>query len=245
MTLTVEQLPPYEQISHAKIAEAAAAFDAAKATRLQAKRDLVELEQTREQALWADAEADENARAEGKAAKRTHTHTQEHDKRTEAAEHEHRVAHLAVDRKRADLEAAVAEWGDEWQQECEQYVAKLDQSYDSMIPALMKLTSERLRAVRVLRQIGGSHPPVDAIWLAQRQLGGVQFASGGPKEARVDLGDVFAELIELGHEKAPEPPREKAKPIQVRPIDIGVDREVEQRKEYEARMAAEREELPA
>jgi len=87
------QLPPYTEINHPVIREAAAAWDGARATLESARREVVELEQTAEQAQWADAEAAEQARAEGKAEPKR-THIAAHEKKLDAARHEAKVAEL-------------------------------------------------------------------------------------------------------------------------------------------------------
>jgi hypothetical protein len=71
-------LPPYEAITEPHVRDAVAGLDSARSSREQARKDLIELEQTRSQAEWADAEAAEQARAEGRSEPRR-THTAAHD----------------------------------------------------------------------------------------------------------------------------------------------------------------------
>jgi chromosome segregation ATPase len=119
------QLPNYVEIDHATIRDAAAAWDAAKAALESARKDLTELEQTREAAEWADAEAAEAARAEGKPEPKR-SHVAAHDKKLDVARHEWKVAQLAEERTFDALQAALDEHAGEWSQTVEHDVQTLE-----------------------------------------------------------------------------------------------------------------------
>ena len=93
MSIAVENLPSYEQISSKPIRDSAAALDMARATQQERRRDLIELEQTREQAEWRDAAAAEKALAERKPAPKR-TYVAAHDRKTDDARHQVKVAQL-------------------------------------------------------------------------------------------------------------------------------------------------------
>src|SRR4051794_751405 len=102
------QLPSYTEIDNGPIREAAAAWDAANATLESSRKDVIELEQTREAAEWRDAEAADRARAEGKAEPKR-SHVAAHDKKLDDARHGLKVETLAEDRAFNALQGAVDE----------------------------------------------------------------------------------------------------------------------------------------
>jgi hypothetical protein len=128
MSILIEHLPPYEQISCEPVSQAAANWDAAKAALLEAKRSLVEAEQTLPSSEWKDAEAAEAARSAGKPEPKR-THTQEHERRVSDLAHEHRVCQLAADRARRELQVALDEHSDKWAAESASAVESLRSEY--------------------------------------------------------------------------------------------------------------------
>lgn len=201
-----ERLPNYTEIDHPVIREAAAAWDAAKATLETAKKDLTELEQTREQAEWADAEAAEKARAEGKAEPKR-THVAQHDKKTDEARHELKVATLAEQRAFDALQAALDAHQGEWAASIEKDVQQLDEEWQTALATLRTIHTQRARAYAIRKQVvGGKLPQVGVTPLGPIAQG----AENGQKlrAAVVQTDALLAVLAKLG-ERVPEEPREE------------------------------------
>jgi hypothetical protein len=198
VSIAIENLPHYEAISCTPISEAAAGLDAAKAACLSAQRDLTELEQTREQAEWADAEAAENARAEGKAEPKR-SHIAEHDKKLDVARHEHKVAELAQTRACGALEAALAEHGEAWAYALTTSIEAMKTQWERGVGELIGVHGQLGAAVKVARAVGiGELPSVGVLPFARKQIKNVEFASGQrPAPAYVSLGDVLAALASV------------------------------------------------
>lgn len=218
MSIAVENLPPYEAISCTPISEAAAGLDAANAACLSAQRDLTELEQTREQAEWADAEAAEKARAEGTAEPKR-SHVASHDKKLDAARHEHKVAKLAQTRARGALEAALAEHGEAWAGALTTSVEAMSAQWERVVGELIGLHGQLDAAVKVARVVGiGELPSVGALPFARKQIKNVEFASGQrPAPAYVPTGDVLAALASVTE---PEPDIDTS-PVEHPPLGKG------------------------
>ncbi len=100
MSIAIENLPPYEQISSEPIREAAATLSAARGAADEAKKTHVQLEQELPNAQQEDAAADERLRAEGKPKLKGRPATQAAEKGIADAAHEQRVCELAVERAR-------------------------------------------------------------------------------------------------------------------------------------------------
>jgi hypothetical protein len=198
VSITVESLPSYEQISSEPIRETAAAFSAARAAKEQARKDLIELEQTREAAEWADAEAAEKARTEGKTEPKR-SHVAEHEKKTDAARHELKVATLAETRARDALQAAVVEHGAAWAAEVAESVQALSAEWGNAVEGLVGLHGRLSAALSVARVVGvGKVPKVGALPFSRRQITNAEFASPQPDQpAYVGTGAVLAALARV------------------------------------------------
>jgi hypothetical protein len=210
-SIAIENLPAYEQISSEPIRESAARFDAARSAREQARKDLIELEQTREAAEWADAEAAEKARAEGKAEPKR-SHVAVHDKKTDEVRHELKVATLAETRARDVLQAAIGEHGGAWAGEVGESVEALSAEWADTVEGLIALHGRLTAALSVARVVGiGTVPRIRALPFRRRQIENAEFAS--PQQdvpAYVPTGDVLAALASVIE---PEPDVEKT-PVQ-------------------------------
>jgi hypothetical protein len=209
VSIAVENLPAYEAITCESIRDAAAAFSAARAAREQARKDLTELEQTREQAEWADAEAAENARAEGKAEPKR-THVAEHDRKTDAARHEQKVADLAEKRALDALTAALDEHGQAWADEATAAVESLRAEWANAVDGLIAMHGRLTASLRVGRAVGvGGLPQVAMLPFARRQIDNCEFAAGQPAvPAYIGTGDVLAALagaVEVEPQEQTEP----------------------------------------
>lgn len=214
MDITVENLPPYEAITCTPIREAAAGLDAAKAAKLAARRDLTELEQTREQAEWADAEAAEAARSAGKPEPKR-SHAAAHDRKTDEARHELKVAELALQRAEQNLADAIEQHGDAWGDEARESVEALTGQWAAQCGELTALHAQLASALSVARTVVGENRRGAAtIGLTPAQIRDIEFASGqGRVTGYVATPDVLAALAELGMPVEPD----ETKPQQHRP----------------------------
>jgi hypothetical protein len=217
VSIAIENVPPYEQISSEPIREAGATLSAVRAAQDEAKKALVEAEQTLPSSQWKDAEAAEQARAEGKPEPKTRNHTAAHEKRIADLEHEQRVADLALKRARGALEAVLAEHGQAWADELTTSVEAMRVEWGNSVEGLIGLHSQLSAALSVARVVGiGELPKVNALPFRRRQIANAEFASPQPDvPAFVQMGDVLAALagvveVEPDVEKVPvehRPPR--------------------------------------
>jgi len=223
------QLPPYAEISHSAIRDAAAGWNAAKADLNLRKRDVIELEQTREAAEWRDAEAAEAAPAAGKAEPKR-SHVQAHDRQLDAARHEHKVATLVEGRASERLQAALDEHQGDWLSNATLEIEALSEAWNAAVATLADLHGKLGRAHRARgfasngdAENDGPGVLTSAIRVSPRDVQGLDFAplpagshptpgslARAPK-GTVDIGHVLAELAQMGRLPAPEPapePRE-------------------------------------
>jgi hypothetical protein len=209
------QLPDPAAIDHAVISEAAAGWNAARAALETARKDVNELELTKEAAEWKDAEAAEAARAEGKPEPKR-THVAAHDKKLDEARHEQRIATLAEQRTFDALQAAVDAHQGEWAESVERDVEALDGEWADVVDQLLNLHARRTRALAVRRLVvGGGRRTDTALGFLIGQIHEIGFASGQGRNARgwIAAGDVLGALADLG---MPEPVIEPT-PVQHRP----------------------------
>jgi hypothetical protein len=203
------QLPNYVEIDQGVIRDAAAAWDAAKAALDSGRKDLTELEQTREAAEWRDAEAAEAARAEAKPEPKR-SHVAAHDKKLDVARHEWKVAQLAEERTFDALQAALDEHHAEWAETVEHDVQSLDDDWSAAVNALVELHATRSRALAIRAMVIGEQRGAAALGFKPSQIRGIDFASHtGRQTGYVAAGDVLGALADLG---MPEPP--KPEPVQ-------------------------------
>jgi len=215
--IAVENLPPYEQISCEPIRQAAAEHNAARSAKEQARKDLIELEQTREAAEWRDAEAAEQAQAEGKPeAKRSHVAA--HDKQTDAARHGAKVAELAHKRAEAALQVAIGAHGQTWSDELTSSIEQVSAEWGNALTELIALHGRLGAALSVARRVGiGELPNVGVLPFSRKQIQNVEYA---PQQANVPAfiptGDVLgalATVIEVVDEDAKGVPAPGAVPL--------------------------------
>ena len=204
MSIAVENLPSYEQISSKPIRDSAAALDMARATQQERRRDLIELEQTREQAEWRDAAAAEKALAERKPAPKR-TYVAAHDRKTDDARHQVKVAQLAFERAERDLIGSLERNGAAWATEVGEACENLFAAFASGVAELIAVHSKLTQASAVARVvIGDKRPHVGVIELDHRQLDGIELAQGSVRRAMVQVPDVLAALSSIGQPQ-PEP----------------------------------------
>jgi hypothetical protein len=200
------QLPNYTEIDHPAIREAAAAWDAAKATLDSAKKSHVALEQELPQAQEDDAAADALLRSEGKPKLKGRPATQRHEKAIEEAAHEHRVA-VRIEAEAFDsLQAAIDENQDEWAVSIERDVQTLDDECDAALSTFVSLHAQRSRALAIRAMVIAGNPLVaDVVALRPAQIRGIDFASfQGNKTGYVPTADLFAAFGDLGKPKPSE-----------------------------------------
>ena len=196
------QLPSYTEIDHPVIREAAAAWDGARSTLDSARREVVELEQTREAAEWKDAEAAEQARAEGKAEPKR-AHIAAHEKKLDQARHEAKIAELAEQRTLDALQAALDEHGDQWAQSIEQETQRLADEWAEAIATVTAVHAQRSRLLAIRSMVVGETPGAGVVGFDAQQLLNVELASGQAREtAFVQTADVLAGLAALGVPKS-------------------------------------------
>jgi hypothetical protein len=244
---------PYEQISQPAIREAVAGFDAAKTALDESKKALVAAQQELPQSQWADAEAAEKARAEGKPEPKTRSHTQQHERLIENLEHEQRVCALAVQRTERALVDAIDKHGSEWGTEVEEACSALLEQWHSAVVDLTALHAHLSTAFAVRRQVvEGKQPRIGVLEFAAGQVQGREWAGGQGPGARpvVQVGDVLAGLAEIGT-IAPEPPVVQQPPLSTAGGDArllsmdSVQREISERRDREAAVEERRQQLLA
>jgi hypothetical protein len=242
MDIAIENLPPYEAISCTPICEATAGLDAAKAACLSARRDLIELEQTKEAAEWRDAEAADKARAEGKAEPKR-SHVAVHDRKTDEARHEHKVATLAETRARDALQVALDEHGQTWVEEVTGSVEALRIEWQNAIEGLLALHGRFGAELSVARAVVGNKPGVAALGFKPSQIRDIDFAVGTNNRVNtgwIATGEVLAGLADLGT------PQPEPEPFQPTPLprghgssllrgQAGVEDEIAERREFAER----------
>jgi hypothetical protein len=237
------QLPDYTEVAHEGISTKLAEWDAATAEKENAKRTHTALEQTREQALWADADDDAQREAAGQPAKRTRSHTAEHDKKTEAAAHNLRKA-TRLEAIRFDaLQEALDKHQAEWVKEVDREDAMLNEAWRDAIGAVREIADQRSRVRRVKAMATGEPvPQTQALVFEPRQVQGREWATQQGPDAKpvVQVGDALDELEHLG-EEPPEPPAKQSEPTPP-PRGIGLNpvnaREHLQREDFAKAMAA-------
>ncbi len=197
-TLSIDQLPEPAAISQPDIAAAATEFATARAALNERKRDVVELEQTRSNAEWADAQAEHDAVAAGKPAPTKQKHTAEHDVKLEKARHAHKVATLAEQSARRVLASKLEQYGDRWLAEAEKLVRSLDASWDSIVQTAAKIHAERRRAIESARKLGSEHVGAGAAFLDRRVLQGIELPHGAAQSWAVYGEDLLDALGRLG-----------------------------------------------
>lgn len=199
MDIAVENLPPYEAISCIPIREAATGLDAAKAVCLSARRDLIELEQTREAAEWRDAEAADKVRAEGKAEPKR-SHVAAHDKKLDEARHERKVATLAEARALDALQAALDEHGQAWVESIDAELANLDDGWTEQIGKLIALHEKRSAVIVTRSKVCRPSVRAGAVGFKPSEIKGLEWASGvsDRQTGYVEPASVFGALNELG-----------------------------------------------
>jgi len=202
--LIAKKLSP-EQISHDAIRSALERFSGARLELNDRKRDTVELENTRAQAEWADAEAEDAAKAAGKPAPRR-THVAAHDKKLDQAKHVEKVAAVAVERLRVELDETLQRDGEAWLAELTDLTEALREEWQARLNAVITLHGRLSAALSVLRAIEEPAPAVAAISLKPGQVNGREWASGQkPSQlAYVEASDVLAALFDLGQPVDPE-----------------------------------------
>jgi hypothetical protein len=246
------RLPAYEQISCKPISEAVAALDAARAEFDQRRKDLVELEQTREQAEWRDARASETARAEHKPEPKR-SHVSAHDRKVDDGRHQLKVAQLAAERAERALADAIERHGDEWSQEVEETCDGLLKQWHSGVAELTTLHARLAAALGIRRAITeGKQPRVGAVEFLPAQIGGREWAGGQGPTARpvAQVGDVLAAMAAVGT-IAPEPEPVVQPPLPTAGGDprllgsAAVQAEISERRDREAATEARRAQLLA
>jgi hypothetical protein len=245
------RLPPYERITCAPISEAVAALDAARAALAEAKKSLVAAQQELPQSQWADAEAAEKARAEGKPEPKTRSHTQQHERRIENLEHEQRVCQLAAERSERELLAAVDAHGQQWAEEVDATCDGLLKQWQAEVSEVSALYGQLASVLAIRRVISeGKQPRVGAVEFAPAQVQGREWAGGQGPSVRpiVQVGDILAALGEVG-KIPPEPEPVVQPPLARKPSDLEnaapVAEEISERKDREAATEARRAQLLA
>jgi hypothetical protein len=237
MTIRIDQLPAPKAISNKPIRQAAEDLALARIAENEARRSLVELEQTREQALQADAEEDAAARAATGKPKSTRTHTAAHDKATEKAAHEARVAKVALGEAEERLEDAIEAHSPAWAAEA----AKDEESLHALFVATLKTLTElygKWKAARAtLKLLGDKCTGIGMVEFDLRQLNGIEIAQGARRKADIYAEDLLDGLSRLGELK-PEP--QVSAPANIPSWSpsargmTGVEEEVAERRAYEA-----------
>ena len=197
MSLDVDTLPKNrEHIACEPIRHGAEALDAAHAAAEQARRSVVELEQTRDQALWADAAEVEQARADGKPEPKQRRHIAKHDKLTEDAQ-------LAVERADKALREAVAEHGPRWAAEAAQAAQDARGQWESAIAELRAAYGRLSTALSIVRRTSGAAPNADVVAFEPRQVRGLEIMGGqGKARGVISTADVLAALASIGDDLA-------------------------------------------
>jgi hypothetical protein len=237
-------LPPYQQISCKPISEAAAALDAARAEFDQRRKDLVELENTREQAEWRDAAASEKARAEHKPEPKR-SHLSAHDRKLDDSRHQQRVCQLAVERAERALVDAIDRHGQEWGEEVDHACAELVGQWSEKLDEVMVLYAKLAAAFSVRAKVIAEdrQPRFAALAFRVEEVRGREWAA--PQDPTslpvIRVGDVLGALSEQVGTPAPEPPPPAVQPLprQASPLRgrSDVEAELQEREAFMAQAA--------
>lgn len=254
------QLPHYEEISHPAIRDAAATWDAAKATLRERRQNRVELENTRPAAEWKDAEAIEAARAAGKPDPKR-SNVQEHDRKIAEAHLEEKVAILAEKRAFDELQKALDDHQAEWLEGATREIEALSKAWNAAVRTLASLHGKLTEAHRARAYASNGDKENDgpgvltgAIRVGPADVRGLDFAPTpegalpgahmrAPKGI-VGIEHVLTQLAEMGRLPKPEEP-EPVRETQTANI-LGATRQVpvpltdEQRTERAQRAEARR-----
>jgi hypothetical protein len=214
--MRIDALPPAHEIDSPEIRQAAEQYEAAQQqlrARQQAAKDLepdsASEKSARQHAIALDAQAAEEAMAAGKSAPKRN-HLAAHAKLVEDAPYELKVAQLAAQRARADLEAVLDEHGAAWAESLAIKSENLEQAWNEGMAALIALHGERVALGARLRKLGADVPDLGRIRLKPAQLidslNGEKlqlayYPSGPDRHAHravVNAADVLAALAELG-----------------------------------------------
>lgn len=170
------QLPPYQEISHPAIRDAAAAWSAAKANLAQARQDVLKLEETRPSTEWATAEVIEQARGAGKPDPKG-SPMSEHDKKIAAAQLEEKVAILAEQRAFDGLQVALDAHLADWAADATHEIEALGEVWTAAVQTIAGLHSKLATAHRVRTIATGEIGPITgAIRIGPRDVQGLDFA---------------------------------------------------------------------
>lgn len=207
--MQIDALPPAHEIDHPEIRQAAEQHQAARQQLKERQRAVRDLDDGREKAEWLDAKAAEEAIAAGKPTPKRH-HVADHAKKVDDLEHEIKVAKLAADRARGDLQAVLNEHGAAWVESLASRAEDLEHEWDKSVAALISLYGERMAVGARIRRVGGETPDVGFLRMQPAQLldslSGQRLElayhpDGGARQRRralIGAGDALAALANLG-----------------------------------------------
>jgi hypothetical protein len=221
--MRVDTLPPAHEIDHSEIRQSAEKHETAQQQLKGRQRGVRELElgsasekSARDRAVALDAQAAEDAAAAGRALPKRH-HLADHTKRVEEAPYELKVAQLAAQRARAELQAVVDEHGAAWTESLIISGEDLEQAWNDGIAALIALHGQRLALGARLKKLGAAVPDIGMIRLKPAELFDssnheklqlAYYPSGADRQrhrALVNAADVLAALAHLGVVDEPVP----------------------------------------
>jgi hypothetical protein len=168
--MRIDALPPANQIEGApEIRQAAEKYEAAQQRLKERQKAVRDLEDGREKAEWLDAQAADDAIAAGKPTPKRR-HVADHEKKIDDLAHEVKVAQLAVQRAKGDLQAVVDEHGEKWLDGLTLGAEKLDQAFDAAAAALASLHGQRMALNALRAKLGADVPNVRFVRLKPSQL---------------------------------------------------------------------------
>jgi hypothetical protein len=242
VSIAIENLPPYEQISHPQVREAVGALDAMKVAREQARRDLIACEQEDlELARQADAETEARCRREGKKPPAKRVKTEQAERRLADLAHELLVQDKLLQQAHDDVLAALDELGTEWATEVGKACEDLTAEFHAGVNELIAVHARLLRARKVAQVVvGGKLPTVGVIELDRRQLQGIELAQGSAGTAFVQVSELLTAISSVGQpEPEPEPQGPPGPPLIKSPSPTsGVGAVDQERAERDAFIAA-------
>jgi hypothetical protein len=174
MEFSIDQLPPYEQISEPHIRDAAGAVSAARAALDEAKKAHTQAELELPASEYKDAELAAEARAAGKPEPKTRQHTVAHEKRIRDLAHELKTCEVMALTASDGLEDAIEQYGETYAAEIEQTCSDLAGEWRQLVEQQITLHAKLQQASLVRsRVIPGApqHVGVAAVGVKPGQIG--------------------------------------------------------------------------
>jgi hypothetical protein len=204
LTITPDQLLPYESVSEPHLRDAGAALSAANAAAKDARKEYEAKRQELPQAEQADAQASADAIEAGKPEPKARTNTLKAEEAVKEAHHALRTREILAEKAYGAAVLAIAQHGKAWAAERAKLKHDLEKQWDRLVEEVEHLHAERETARRIARAAGDQFLAVAAVSFHHRQLGDLEIARGSMDTAHIFTADILAGLRGLGVQKQPE-----------------------------------------